>query len=366
MAIQGNSGFLSKVNTLRQATQAKGGYALSITSQANFSWLLGGRGFIGTASVAACCTLVITPDAVHLLTENIEAQRLWDEQLHASQDIVIHPYPWHTPAMKQTLLSQIAQGQTVLNEEDLAQEIFQARTVLTSAEVANLREICQTTAHTLESVCHTLEKGMSEYQLVGRLSQAFWDNNLEPITILVGFDQRALSYRHPVPNGAILENYALIGVCTRRNGLIASVSRMVSLTRDPVMMERQQVSAYVDAVTCLSTVAGANLQDIFQKTKDAYAQKGYAGEWTFHHQGGLTGFAARECKATDDANCLVRNNQVYAFNPSVQGAKSENTILVTPNGPENLTHTGNYPYIKVELDGKTYLSEDILVLDQLS
>jgi hypothetical protein len=38
----------------------------------------------------------------------------------------------------------------------------------------------------------------------------------------------------------------------------------------------------------------------------------------------------------------------YAWNPTVQGSKSEDTYLVTADGVENLTATGDWPTRSVE------------------
>lgn len=356
--------FSHKLSILRGILSDKGADALFISNQNHFSWLTGGRGFIGIASVGACAGLIITQDNVFLIAENIEAKRLWNEQLGKNPQITVLEYPWHCPNERQKRLDKLLKGKKVLTETDIADELFNARTVLTQSDIARYRDICKTTALELEATCRTLKAGMTEYEVAGELSRRLWSNNLEPITLLIGFDERAVRNRHPVPVGAALKNYALIAVCARRNGLIASATRLVSLTRDPEMMERQKAAGYVDAVLCANTVVGADTADVFQKGVSAYAEKGFEGEWKFHHQGGLTGFVPRELKAMSTVHHTVRAGEAYGWNPSVQGAKSENTILVTENGYENLTHTGDYPYLQYEVNGQKVVTEDILILDE--
>jgi hypothetical protein len=67
-------------------------------------------------------------------------------------------------------------------------------------------------------------------------------------------------------------------------------------------------------------------------------------------------------KADQQANHIVRANEVYAWNPSIKGAKAESTILVTELGHENLTYTGNFPCHEFVIDGKTIQLEDLLIL----
>lgn len=356
--------FAEKLATLRSILSSKNADALTITSQNHFSWLTGGRGFIGVAAVAACAALIVTMDRVYLLSENIEAQRLLKEQLGENPLIEVLEYPWYCPGERQNLMDHILGGKRVLTENDVASELFDARTVLTAGDIKRYREICQTTARELEAACRSVKAGMSEYELAGELSRRFWANNLEPITLLIGFDERALQFRHPVPAGAALKNYALVAVCARRCGLIASATRLVSLTRDEKMMQRQKAAGYVDAVLCSNTVAGASVSSIFDAGVKAYAEKGWDGEWKFHHQGGLTGYVPRELKGMHNTRHTVKAGEAYGWNPSVQGAKSENTILVTENGYENLTYTGSYRYLQYEVNGKKVLTEDILILDE--
>ncbi|MEW6698257.1 MAG: hypothetical protein ACOY35_01135 [Bacillota bacterium] len=64
-------------------------------------------------------------------------------------------------------------------------------------------------------------------------------------------------------------------------------------------------------------------------------------DWRFLHQGGLTGYAPREYLATMFSECIVQENQAFAWNPAIYGIKSEDTILVGVNENKFLTHTGN-------------------------
>lgn len=356
--------FSDKCLILRKILSAKGADALVINNQNHFSWLTGGRAFIGIASTGACATLIVTMDQVYLVAENIEAHRLFQEQLGQNPQICVVEYPWYCADERQKQIDQIVKGKKVVTENEIADELFKARTVLSPSDIARYRKICKTTAQQLEATCRTLKAGMTEYEVAGELSHRLWANNLEPITLLIGFDERAVQNRHPVPVGAVLKNYALIAVCARQNGLIASATRLVSLTRDPVMMERQKAAGYVDAVLCANTIRGADLADVFQKGCDAYAEKGFQGEWNYHHQGGLTGFMPREQKAISTAHHIIRTGEAYGWNPTVQGAKSENTILVTENGFENLTYTGQYSYLQYDIDGQRVKTENILVLDE--
>ncbi len=79
---------------------------------------------------------------------------------------------------------------------------------------------------------------------------------------------------------------------------------------------------------------------------------GYQDEWRLHHQGGPAGYAPREAIATQDADWMVKEGQVFAWNPSITGTKSEDTILISSEGNEIMTEILDWPEINVEIGGQ--------------
>jgi antitoxin VapB len=76
------------------------------------------------------------------------------------------------------------------------------------------------------------------------------------------------------------------------------------------------------------------LADVFEDCKGFYAEAGFPDEWRLHHQGGMTGYATREIIASPETRQEVRAGQAFAWNPSITGAKAEETFVLTENGPE--------------------------------
>jgi hypothetical protein len=58
----------------------------------------------------------------------------------------------------------------------------------------------------------------------------------------------------------------------------------------------------------------------------------YKDEWKKHHQGGPTGYACREFTITPTTEGVIRSNQAYAWNPSITGAKCEDTTYLHEDG----------------------------------
>jgi antitoxin VapB len=95
------------------------------------------------------------------------------------------------------------------------------------------------------------------------------------------------------------------------------------------------------------------LGEVFRAAQAKYAELGYADEWQLHHQGGPAGYVPRETTAILDSDLRIAAGQAYAWNPSITGTKSEDTLLVKTSGVEVLTEISGWPMTAVELDGQT-------------
>jgi Xaa-Pro aminopeptidase len=351
----------AKVAKLRSLMSQRGASAMTIRSQANFSWITGGRTFISLASEMACGQIVVTADSVHLFTNVIEAPRLADEELPAGHGISVHASAWHEPKALAAAVAEVA-GPSPLTEEAAGHDLMLMRSQLNKTEMKRFRWLSRNTAKVVEAACRRLKPGQTEFAIAGQVSSALWRLGIEPITIMVAADERVAKYRHPIPTARPVERYCMIVVCSRRFGLITNVTRLVHF--GPVstdLANRMKAVTMVDTCLNVLTRPGAKVSEIFQQAMQAYATAGYADEWKLHHQGGLTGYSAREYTGTPTSQETVMANQAFAWNPSIAGVKSEDTILVLDSGNEVITNTGNYPYCEVTFGGQSMQRPDILV-----
>src|SRR5207253_1106207 len=101
--------------------------------------------------------------------------------------------------------------------------------------------------------------------------------------------------RHPVPTVKLWKNVLLIAVCAKRDGLIASLSRIICAGQVPGdLQKRTQANARVYSKMLSATQPGAIGAEIFKATSTAYTQEGFAGEEHLHHQGGACGYKTRD------------------------------------------------------------------------
>jgi hypothetical protein len=143
-----------------------------------------------------------------------------------------------------------------------------------------------------------------------------------------------------------------------------SLSRAFSLGPVPDdLLKRHRAVATLDAWLVGETVPGRRIADLFEGLKERYAQVGYPNEWQLHHQGGATGYATRDYRASSASDEVVQDHQAFGWNPTITGTKSEDTILAHAAGAEIFTVDSRWPMIEAEVNGIRTKRPDIFILD---
>ncbi|WP_240985954.1 M24 family metallopeptidase [Acididesulfobacillus acetoxydans] len=337
-----------KLGLVRKMLARLGYDGVFVESPLNLAWLTAGRFFVNITAPLAGTVIWIGSDESVLIANNIEASRLWLEEGIAGACNRILSYPWYEESRMRELKQSCAEGWRTATDGTLSEEFQKLRLVLNASEEARFASLGQMAAQALESVCQVFEPGETEFRVAGRLSKACQERGLEPVLCLVGADARALAYRHPLPTANPVERYAVIALGARKWGLVASLTRAVHFGPLPgELRERQEAVVEVDAVMISASRPGTRLNRVLRSGAEAYARLGYPGEWTAHHQGGVAGYQSREIKATPESTFVLAVDQALAWNPSIRGTKSEDTILLGANGPRMLTRTELFPEVVV-------------------
>lgn len=292
-----------------------------------------------------------------VVTDDIEAERLRDEELPTA--FSVEEYPWHAASLAEAVVDRSPASSAadfdVPGFDSL--DASALRQPLTADDVEQYRDLGREVATAVESVCRELESDDTEREVATALRVALGARGIEAPVALVGGSERATRYRHYTPTEAALGDYALVSVTAQRNGLYASATRTVAFDPPAWLDERHEQAMRVeaDALAATQQVAGeeGTAGDVFAAVQAAYDRVGRPDEWRRHHQGGAAGFAGREWIATPDHDAPVHVPMAYAWNPTVQGAKSEDTVLVTADGFEVLTATGRWPTVDVEVGDVT-------------
>lgn len=292
-----------------------------------------------------------TPGARYLLTNTIEAPRFEQEEGLAAQGWQFAVTPWHTPAGHLERLTKglrLGADGCVPGALDLSAEMTRLRMNLLPEEVERFRALGALCGEAIGQAVGAVRPGMTEMQIAALLEQEVQSRGAQPVVVLVATDERIFKFRHPLPTGKSMQKYAMLVLCARQKGLVASVTRLLHLGGLPDEVRLKMVAtAQVDAAAIRATQPGRTLGEIFGHIQQAYAAVGFADEWHLHHQGGPAGYEPREMTANPASTEVAAVGQVYAWNPSITGTKSEDSVLVTEAGCEVLTTTPGWPVIEV-------------------
>ncbi len=206
--------------------------------------------------------------------------------------------------------------------------------------------------------------GDTEYEIAGRLALEAESRGVQAIVNLAATDRRVFAFRHPLPTNKALGRYAMLVLCGRRKGLVCSITRLVHFGRLPdELRHKAEAAARVDTALVAATRPGQTLGEIFERGVAAYSEAGFPDEWRNHHQGGPAGYEPREFVANLESTEIVSSGQVFAWNPSIRGTKSEDSVLITEQGHQVLTAITGWPTVHVEVEGRPFERPAILEIE---
>ena len=353
-----------RVNALLDET---GSDALLLLATDNFAWFTcGGSSFVNQAQESGVGALLIHRDRKTLITNTVERPRLVDEEVHG-QGFLEEAVPWAADAVD-PIVQRLAPGEKIISDLPSAaatarpEAVARLRRSLTPEEVERYRSLGAEVGEAIGEACMLVEPGMTEYEVAAALADEHYARGITPVVVLVAAGQRLLKYRHPLPTMNPVQRAVMLVVCGRRQGLIVSATRLVHFGQvDDELARKHRSVVAVDGAFIAATRVGTRIGDVFRAGLQAYAAEGYAEEWKLHHQGGPTGYAPRDYRATAESQDTVQPWQAFAWNPSITGTKSEDTVLAGPAGPEVISLSPAYPTIEVEINGLKLRRSDLLV-----
>jgi Xaa-Pro aminopeptidase len=319
----------------------------------SFAWLTGGgNNVVDREAPHGVAAVGYDGDDVRVVTDNIEAARLADEELPHGD--AVESYEWYSESLADALVDRSPTPAAADVDVPGWASVDPAtlRQPLTDADVERYRALGHEAATAVERVCRELQSDDTEQEVAAALRVALSARGIESPVALVGGADRVGTHRHYTPTDTRLGDYALVSVTAQRGGLHASLTRTVAFDPPAWLTERHAAAARVETSALDATrTAAANAGragNVFADVREAYSEVGWEGEWRNHHQGGAAGYDGREWIATPGHEARVFEPMAYAWNPTVQGAKSEDTVLVTDDGFETLTETGEWPTLEVD------------------
>ncbi|MFC0250662.1 M24 family metallopeptidase [Massilia consociata] len=339
-----------KLAFLRAHLAAASAGAVRLRGTDWFAWITaGGSSAVLHTTDAGVAEVLVTPEEACILTDAIEAERLRAEEI--PDGFTFHAEPWTEPELRERYVLNAAAGRSVLSdrpvagtqysEQPLPNTLRQRRMVLGANERERYRALGREASEAMGEVLRRARPDWTEYQLAGAGAEALWRRGIHPALVLAAGERRLAAWRHPVPTNEPIGSRAMLVFCARRHGLYANLTRFVSF--GPAPLDEQRALMEVEATGLAAVVPGKSLSAVYHALDAAYRHADREGAIREHHQGGITGYRAREIVASPSTATQLEEGMAFAFNPSFAGLKIEDTFLLGPDGLENLTFDPGWP-----------------------
>ncbi|MFL5349675.1 MAG: M24 family metallopeptidase [Hyalangium sp.] len=319
-----------------------------------FAWATcGGSNVVLLTTDVGVAEVLITHEGAWVLTDAIEAARL--EQEEVPPGLPVWSGPWAERGKREAFVEAklggglVASDRPTGKEVPLPAELVDVRHSLLPEELERYRALGRDAAEAMTEVLLAARPDWTGWQLAGAGAEALWARGIHPALTLVGEERRLPLHRHATASGERLGARAMLVFCARRHGLFANLTRFVYF-RAPTAEERRLATdvARVEAAAFRTSKPGVALGEVYTALVEAYAKHGHPGAEAFHHQGGSCGYLSRDDVALPGMKVLLQPNNAVAWNPSLPGAKIEDTVVVSDKGLEILTVDPRWPTIELE------------------
>ena len=348
----------TKLSLIRAALDADDLAAVRLRGVDWFAWAsCGGSSVVILTGESGIAEILVTRDSAWALTDSIEAARLRAEEVPAGLEV--WSAPWNAPDERRAFVDEqvgggrLASDRPVAGEAPLPPELVAAKRRLLPAEIDRYRSLGADAAAAMTDVLTRARPDWTERQLAGAGAEALWRRGIHPTLTLVGGERRLPIYRHATAAADPLGARAMLVFCGRRHGLYANLTRFVYF-REPSLEERRLTDdvAGVEAAAWAASTPGSTLETVYRAIVAAYADLGHPGAELGHHQGGTTGYLSRELVARPGVDAVIEANTALAWNPSLPGAKIEDTAITSERGLEILTVDPAWPTVTVAGRGR--------------
>jgi len=222
--------------------------------------------------------------------------------------------------------------------------------VLGADEQARYRLLGQDAAAAVGEVLRAARPDWTELELAGAAARALWARGIRPAGLAAAGERRLALYCRAAPSHERLGARATLQVCARRHGLHANLTRSLSFGSAP---PEQDALLQVEATGLDAVRPGNSLAAVYHALDAAYRHADRPDAIRLQHQGGITGYAAREIVATPSTATGLESGMALAFNPGFAGIRIEDTFLLGPHGLEQLTRDPHWPAADVQGRART-------------
>lgn len=337
---------------------------LLIQRPSNFAWLTCGGENVRAGTCETIATLFVSRDARVVLCNSVDSGQLFDRQLNGL-GFQLKERPWDES--RDVLVQDLCRGRRLATDVPrnglrvADQELSDFRHVLGEREHTQLRALGRAVTHAVEATARTCRQGETESEIAGQLAHRLLRHEATPVRLQVMADGQGHRYRHWGYGSDTIERHCVLSAVGRQHGLHVAVTRTVCFGQPPqTLLESHQLASLIEATGIYFSKAGWQISDVWQRVQRIYEKYGVPEEWRQADQGEVIGYESSEVPITPRGTYRLQTGHAVAWRPSVNAAAVGDTILVRPEGCEQLTSTGEWPLLGVQAKGTVIDLPDVL------
>lgn len=347
---------LDNLEKLRNELKAATPSALLISDLANVFWLTGFSGSFGTAVVTPSANLLISDSRYTLQAQ--EQAIGWDVRTFANptdsvdflreqlESISVRAVGFDKAVVTVGTLEKWTEKMPQIALTATTDPIALLRRIKSDVEVDKIRAACRLADSCLEHVAKLLRPGVTENELAFEVEIFFRKNGAVPAFTPIVVSGERSARPHGLPSDKVLEtgDFVTFDLGAKLNDYCSDITRTFVLgepTARHSEVYNQVLKAQEAAIAAL--IPGAKTKEVDALVRTILGEKDmakYFGHGLGHGLGALVHDSGRLSPTEDD---LIEAGQVWTVEPGVYiegfgGVRIEDDVLVTPNGPEILTH----------------------------
>lgn len=340
--------FAYKKEKLRAYMKQNGFGAAILTRRDSFAWFtFGGDNKIFYSMDTGFGLLAVTMDAVFLIAQVMDVDRIYDDEL-SGLDIEKIGVRWCDPSREETALKLLA-GKRIVSDIPLAgaecrfKELVALQTPYAPWEVARYREVGRMCDEMLKNIADNARPGMREQEIASMILHEYGKVYSVPKVLLVGSDDRIAKYRHPNPSDRRVERVVLLHPAADIHGMHANITRMLCFGDPPQeLTQKYDLLNNILAMTCAHLRPGIRHEALLRERRRMLKEAGLEQEYFNHYPGATTGYFFGS-SAPVIGNAEIVDTQCFDWFLTVTGAKVEELVMATPDGGEVLSAAGAWP-----------------------
>ncbi|QEL13687.1 M24 family metallopeptidase [Limnoglobus roseus] len=332
---------------------------------AHVTWFTGGMNVRGLIADGERPGVYTNGRQRWLLASNIDAQRLFDEELDG---LGFQLKEWQWSVGRPVLLGELVAGKKFATDRPFpSMPLINDRLrpeirPLTEFEQGLYLELGRAVAHAVEATARNVERGETEQEIAGHLAHRLYRHGIEATTISVAADGRAQKVRRAGFTEAAVESTCVLQATGYRDGLYATVSRTICFGPPADAFRTEyELAAKMAAVYRAMSVPDGSVGVAAEMARKLVANSPHEYEWRHSQPGyGAGRFVVEELrKAGQDEKFGL--GWPLVWQAKIGSAAVVDTVIVDQYAALPVTPPEGWPFKRIKLRERVFDVPDLLV-----